>query len=722
MKQLFQNTHTGAIEVAEVPEPALKPGCLRVRNLCSAISPGTERSAVSLARSSYLRTARARPDLVRRLVANIRREGLLATYRRVRTRMSEPQVLGYASAGVVEAVGPGAGGGFHVGDRVACAGAGVASHAEVVCVPVQLAAPIPHGVSFEHAAFATLGAIALQGVRQAAPGLGERVAVIGCGLIGLLTVQLLRAHGARVAAFDLREDLVAKARELGAETGATGDADAQAAFALEWSEGIGVDRVIVTAASTSDAPMVAAAGMCRDRARVVAVGLVPFALPRDIAYAKELELRISRSYGPGRYDPDFEEHGRDYPIGYVRWTETRNLEAFLQLVAEGRVRLDPLITHRFPVEEAPRAYGLLLGQEPGSPAPLGLVIEYPRSRQAEEKEASPPPAPAVLRRPLGERVGVAFVGAGGFAQAVLIPLFHGRRDVSLERVVTAHGLTARHVQQRFGFRRAGTAFEEVLQDPDVHLVCIATRHDSHAALAAAALRAGKHVFVEKPLALDADQLRLVEDAARSAAGVLMLGFNRRFSPMAREIRAAVGEGAPVLVQYRVNAGRLPPGHWLNDPAVGGGRLVGEGCHFVDFVSFMSGDAPLRFVEARACGRRRGPAEDWVVQLAFDNGSVGQILYAGCGNPRLEKERFEVHGAGVSAWVEDYQRGALYRGRRRRKLSGAGKGHREEIAALMEALRRGGPPPIPLEAILRVSRATLQAQACLTGTATGDGAA
>ncbi len=377
MKQVFQDPRGGTIEVAALPEPALRPGTLLVRNACSMISPGTERNHVKLGRDSLLTTARARPDLVRRVVDTVRREGVLAAYRKVQARRSELRPLGYASAGTVVAVGAGAGDHFRVGDRVACAGAGHASHAEVVCVPANLAARVPEGVPFEAAAFATLGAVALHGVRQARPALGERWAVVGLGVLGLLTVQLLRAAGARVIAFDLSSDRAARARALGAEAAADGDADAQVAVALSWSDGVGVDGVIVTAASSDDAPMVAAAGMCRERGRVAAVGLVPFGLPRDIAYQKELELTIARSYGPGRYDPDFEEKGIDYPIEYVRWTETRNLEAFLHLVAERKVTPQALVTHRFPIDEAPRAYDLLVEGQDG--AALGLLLIYPSS-------------------------------------------------------------------------------------------------------------------------------------------------------------------------------------------------------------------------------------------------------------------------------------------------------------------------------------------------------
>ena len=711
MKQLCQDPKSGKIELLDLPEPALLPGAVLVRNVCSVISPGTERSAVSVARSSYLKTARQRPDLVRRVVDTAKREGVLAAYRKVQAKLSEPKPMGYSTAGVVLRVGEGAGGRFAVGDRVACAGFGYASHAEVVCVPVNLVARMPDGVPFDRAAFATLGAIALHGVRQAAPTMGERFAVIGLGIVGQLVVQLLRADGVRVAAFDLAGDLVVRARQLGAEAGTHGSTDEQVAVAMAWTEGLGVDGVIVTAASTSDAPMVAAAEMCRDRARVVAVGAVPFGLPRDVAYFKELELRISRSYGPGRYDPDFEEKGAGYPLGYVRWTETGNLETFVQLLSEGKIEVDPLITHRVSLENAAGAYDALTSGE--GQRPLGMVIDYPETVSQGDGPRTPETAPARTGRISGE-IGVGFVGAGAFAKAVLLPCFQGKKNVVLRRVVTARGLTARDVRDRFGFQEMGTSEDEALTDPSVQLVCIATRHDLHAALVVKALRAGKHVFVEKPLALREAQLRTIEEVAAASSGLVLVGFNRRFSPMAQSIREAIAERGPILMTYRVNAGQLPPGHWLNDPEIGGGRLVGEGCHFIDLCSYMTGDAAITSVVAGQAGRPAGLSEDFVIQLSFADGSVAQILYTAKGDPRLGKERIEVHAGGVSAFLDDYASGAIHRGGKTTKLSRAGKGHAEEVAALLRAVKEGGSSPIPLDVLARVTRVTFEARGQLTG--------
>ncbi len=706
MKQLFQDPKAGTIQVVDIAPPALRPGTILVRNAFSVVSPGTERGTVSAARDSYIKTARARPDLVRRVLDTVKREGVLAAYRKVQAKLSEPQALGYSSAGTVIAVGPGTEDHFRIGDRVACCGQNVASHAEVVCVPTNLAARVPDGVSLEDAAFSTLGAIALHGVRLAEPQLGGRYAVIGCGILGLFATQLIRAHGGRVAAFDLSPDLVLRAKSLGAEAGLAGGTDDQVQSALAWTDGMGVDAVIVTAASTSDAPMVAAGAMARERGTIVAVGLVPFGLPREIAYVKELRLLISRSYGPGRYDAGFEEKGLDYPAGYVRWTETRNLEAFLDTIARAGVEVGSLVTHRYGLDEAPAAYDMLVAS--GGPRPLGILIRYAEGGAI---AAPRPPALASTRvkaaGPVAGDIGVGFIGAGAFARSVLLPAFQGRAGCVLRRVATAHGLTAFDAQRKFGFKEAGTDAAELLADPTVDLVCITTRHDAHAELVVDALRAGKHVFVEKPLALNDEQLRAVEDAASASSAMLLVGFNRRFSRSALAMKRALDGRGPIIATYRVNAGALPTGHWLNDPAVGGGRIIGEGCHFVDFLAFLANDAAIESVEARSLGRPRGPAEDVAIQLGFADGSVGQILYTAKGDPALGKERVEAHAGGASVVLDDFRSLEIVSGGKRQKSAGGGKGHAEEIAALLAAVKVGGPPPIPAASLFATTRATFR---------------
>jgi len=700
----------GSIGIVDLPEPALRPGMILVRNAYSVISPGTERNAIKIGRDSLLATARARPDLVRRVLDTVRREGVVAAYRKVQARRDELRPLGYASAGTVVAVGTGVEGLFHPGDRVACAGAGYASHAEVVSVPASLAARVPPDVGLEAAAFATLGAVALHGVRQARPALGERVAVIGLGVLGLLTVQLLRAAGVRVIAFDLSADLARRARDLGAEASGAGTTDDQVTATLAWTDGVGVDGVVVTAASASDAPMVAAAGMCRERGRVTAVGLVPFGLPREIAYQKELELTIARSYGPGRYDPAFEERGLDYPIEYVRWTETRNLGAFLQLVKEGSVDPLALVTHRFGVEEAPRAYAMLA--DDAGAHPLGIVLSYP-SATSESVAASAPSVTTSPRRPAassvplakGQPIVVGFIGAGSFARSTLLPILKKRRDVRLRTVVTTQGVTALQAQRRFGFDRIGTDADLVFSDPDVHLVFIATRHDSHADLVARALEAGKHVFVEKPLAINEEQLARVERAAVTAPGILMVGFNRRYSPHARAIREAFANREPLMMTYRVNAGPLPAGHWLNDPEVGGGRIIGEACHFIDLMSYLTGDAGIVSVEGHDRGVANRSPEDVCATLSFADRSFGQLLYTARGSSGLPKERLEVHGGGATAVLDDFRSATIHIGKRTIQIRGAGKGHAEELGDLLHVTTCGGRAPQSLRVLASVMRGT-----------------
>jgi predicted dehydrogenase/threonine dehydrogenase-like Zn-dependent dehydrogenase len=637
---------------------------------------------------------------VERVVDLVKKEGVMAAYQKVQLKLSEPKALGYSSAGTVIAVGPGCGDYFKIGDRVSCAGQGVASHAEIVCVPTNLAARIPEGVDFESAAFTTIGAIALHGVRQGRPLLAERWAVIGLGLVGQLSVQLLKAHGARVAAFDLDDDLVTRARDRGAEIGVSGGTSDQVAAAMAWTEGLGVDGVLVCAASSSDAPMISAAGMARDRAVIVAVGFVPHGLPRDVAFAKELELKISRSYGPGRYDSDYEQKNFDYPAGYVRWTETRNMEAFLHTLSTGQVTTGDLVTHRLPVVEAPAAYDQLLSGE--GEKPLGMVLTYPETDTPEPLIR--PSASRPASGPIQGRIGVAFIGAGSFSRGTLLPRFARNSDVRMRRVVTARGLSAFDAARRFGFDEAGSNADAVFSDPDVHLVCVTTRHDMHADLVMRALKAGKHVFVEKPLCLNEAQLQEIEAVAADSPGQVLVGFNRRFSPMAVALREAVKNRGPVLATYRVNAGRLN-GHWLQDPEFGGGRIIGEGCHFVDLLSFMAGDADIATIEAQCAGRPKGLAEDVVAQLRFTDGSVGQLIYTAVGNASMGKERVEVFAGGVSGYIDDYNDAAIWRGQKSEKVKETGKGHSEEVDVLIEALKKGAPSPIPFEVLARITRAT-----------------
>jgi predicted dehydrogenase/threonine dehydrogenase-like Zn-dependent dehydrogenase len=599
---------------------------------------------------------------------------------------------------------------FRAGDRVACAGTGYAAHAELLSVPKNLCVRLPDAVDFESAAFATLGAIALQGVRLAEPTLGESVVVIGLGLIGQLAAQLLRANGCRVFGVDLDASKVELAKRLGADDGCASEEGVKESV-LKWSRGRGADAVVITAATQSDGPVELAGEISRLRGRVVAVGLVGMNVPRQVYFQRELTLRVSMSYGPGRYDPEYEERGHDYPLPYVRWTEGRNLEAFLDLAASGSVRTAPLVTHRFNVEESARAYELISGdaREPY----LGILINYDTEREI-ERNVENPSSKFKVRSSKSEGAGVVrvgLIGAGDYARRMLLPHFKalGAEFVS---IATASGVSARDVGTRYGFARFVSGAEEVLSDESVNLVVVATRHDTHAELARRALERGLHVFVEKPLAIDDAGLDSVLEAASSSSGLLTVGFNRRFSPHARAAKEFFeGVRAPLSILYRVNAGRVPRSHWTQDPSEGGGRVVSEVCHFVDFMQFLTGSTVVRvYAEPVASDDREAVDEDSIfVTLKFADGSNGTIAYLAEGDRALHKERVEVFGGGRAFVVEDFRDASAYRDGRetRTRLRAQDKGQREEVRAVCEALLGGGPAPIPLRELAAATRATFR---------------
>jgi predicted dehydrogenase/threonine dehydrogenase-like Zn-dependent dehydrogenase len=707
MKQLLQNLKTGEGVVADVPAPVCQRGRVIVRAAASLVSAGTERAFVELGRKGLVGKAKERPDLVRKVVEKVRSEGLLNTLQSVREKLDESHALGYSAAGIVVEVGEGVTE-FRAGERVACAGTGYAAHAELLSVPKNLCVRLPDAVDFESGAFATVGAIALQGVRLAEPTLGESVVVIGLGLIGQLAVQLLRANGCRVFGVDLDASKVELAKTLGADDGCASNEGVKDAV-LKWSRGRGADAVLITAATQSDEPVELAGEISRLRGRVVAVGLVGMNVPRQVYFQRELTLRVSMSYGPGRYDPEYEERGHDYPLPYVRWTEGRNLEAFLDLVAAGSVRTAPLVTHRFPVEESARAYELISGdaREPY----LGILINYDTGREIERSVANPKSNLKVQSSKSGGGVRVGWIGAGDYARRMLLPHFKeaGAEFVS---IATASGVSARDVGTRYGFGRFVSGADDVLSDESINLVVIATRHDTHAALARRALERGLNVFLEKPLALDDASLDSLIDAASRSPGMLAVGFNRRFSPHAREAKAFFREvRAPLSILYRVNAGRVPRAHWTQDPREGGGRIVGEVCHFVDFMQFMTGSLVERVhAEAVTTSDREAVGEDSVfVTLKFADGSNGTIAYLSEGDRALRKERVEIFGGGRAFVLDDYRSASAYRDGRETtsRLRAQDKGQRDELHALLDALRRGGPAPITLGELSNTTRATFR---------------
>lgn len=706
MKQLLQSAADGVATVQEVPEPQLRPGFVLVRNAASVVSAGTERTTVDFARRSLLGKARARPDLVKKVLEKASTDGPLTALNAALSRLDQPLALGYASAGTVLAVGPGVEG-LAVGDRVACAGAGYASHAEVVCVPRNLVAHIPAGVSEEDGAFATLGAIALQGIRLAEVQLGERVAVVGLGLLGLLSVQLLRAAGTQVMGLDPVADRVALARTLGAEVALVSGVGDPEAAALAFTDGLGVDAVLVTAGTPSHEPVALAGRLSRDRGRVVVVGAVGMDLPRAPYFEKELSFRVSRSYGPGRYDPLYEEGGVDYPVGYVRWTENRNLSAFLGAVAAGAIRVAPLVSHRLTIEDGTRAYALLTGDEPV----LGIVLTYPEGEGTGPARVTV--APARVTGKAGDP-GVGVLGAGSFATTTLLPAMRAAGGLRFTGVVSGRGPSARHAAEKFGFRFAASDEREVLADPDTDLVAVLTRHDLHARQIGAALEAGKHVFCEKPPCLSEEELKgILRSLGEAGPGRLVaVGYNRRFAPMTAALREHMASARePLTVQIRVNAGAIPGDHWIHDPAVGGGRIVGEVCHFVDLASAITGAIPVDVYARGTPDGGRYREDNLVLTLGMSDGSVASITYAASGDKALGKERVEVFGGARAAVLDDYRALTLLAGGKattsRARLA-QDKGHRAEWEALVRVLKAGGEPPIPVASWVATSLATFAA--------------
>jgi len=706
MKQVLQQVRGGEIEVVEVPAPMLLAGCVLVRTAASLVSVGTERASSEFARKNLLQKARMRPDLVREVWNKVRRDGVVSTLNAVRSRMDQPSAPGYSSAGTVVAVGEGVTD-ILPGDKVACAGAGHAVHAEIACIPRLLLARIPFDleVNFEHAAATTVGAVALHGVRTADVKLGDVVGVIGLGLLGQLTVQILKAAGCRVVGMDIARGRVELALRMGADAGAdssTGFLDAS----LQYSNGRGLDAVLVTAQTSSNDPVTLAADVARDRAVIVAVGVVGMALERRSFYEKELDFRVARSCGPGRYDAAYEQKGVDYPIGYVRWTETRNMEAFLQLLADGKVDVGALITHRFPIEQAQSAYDLITGDSRQDF--LGVVITYPNS---EDENWRVPlritQAAGTARAPAAQSVAIGLLGAGSFATSTLLPAIKRVRGTTLVGVYAANGSHSHHTAKKFGFHHCTPDEESLIGDEAINTVVVATRHHLHARQVVAALRSGKHVFCEKPLCLNEDELSEIVQACEEPASdnkpLLMVGFNRRFAPLALRLKGFLQKiHEPLALHYRVNAGFIPPNHWLNDPDQGGGRIIGEVCHFVDFLTFLVGAPPVE-VEARGLANPGKYSNDNVISsLRFADGSQGTISYLANGDKSYSKERVEIFGGGAVAILEDFRRLELVSSGRKqifRSLFSHDKGHRGEWAAFIAALRSGEDSPLALGEIV-----------------------
>ncbi|SFA98044.1 Predicted dehydrogenase [Amycolatopsis marina] len=718
MKQVVQNYKSGELTLIDVPEPACKPGGVLVRTDFSLISTGTEMMKVSEASMSMLGKAKARPDQVAKVMQSVAGNGLAATYRKVNNKLDSYTPLGYSLCGVVEEVGAGAD--VSVGDIVACAGNEHALHAELNWVPRNLYSRVPDGVDPRHAAFGTVGAIAMQGVRRGEPQLGELALVIGLGLIGQLVVQLLTAAGVRVVGVDPDPDRCALAERLGALVCSAPGSGVVDSAVGELSGGHGVDQVYLAAGGSTNEPVELAARLSRDRGVVVDIGKCTLNLPWNAYYEKELDVRFSRSYGPGRYDPGYELEGRDYPIGYVRWTERRNLECFLDLVAAGRIDVEPLISHVADFAEAVRTYRRL---NDGELKAVAVLFDYPRQTAAAEPATRasvrlPVPASATVSRPVAAKhspVRIAFVGAGNYASSMLLPHLAERKDVELRQVVTTSALSAANAQRKFGFATAATDIDTVLADSTVDAVFVVTRHSSHAELTRRALLAGKAVFVEKPLALSESELDDVLAAVEESGNDrLQVGFNRRFAPLLRRAKGRFGRRVgPATVRYLVNAGRLEQGSWYGKQDTEGSRFAGEGGHFVDTVSWLLDGDPVSVYACATPGQ-----DDLQVMLRYPDGSTATITYATTGAASFPKETLDVIADGKVLKFDDFQRAAFF-GRKRSaspKLPrGRDKGQRAELDAFVDAVRTGGPMPVPVASLARTTLATL---AVRTSLATG----
>lgn len=692
MKQLTQNLKTGKMEIVEVPSPTLNKGVILVRNHYSVISAGTEGGKVETARKGYLGKAKEKPEQVKQVLDTLKKEGVSSTYKKVMNKLDALSPLGYSTTGAIIEVGEDITK-FKVGDKVACAGADIANHAEIVAVPENLAVKIPDNVSIQDAAYTTIASIAMQGVRQADLRVGESCAVIGLGLLGQLTVQILKASGVKVAGIDINPDMVELAKKSGADLVFTrGDGKEEQAI-INMSEGFGVDAVIITAATSSLDPINLAGKLCRPKGKVIVVGAVPTGFSRDIYYKKELEVRMATSYGPGRYNPNYEEKGLDYPIGYVRWTENRNMQAFLGLLSDGKIDLSFLTTHSFPFENALDAYDLIINK---SEPFVGIVLEYDTEIDLKKEIL------LTSKTYSKEDVNIGFIGAGTFAQNSLLPNI---RNANMVAVSTHQGHTSKTVADKYNFSIATCASDSIVSNDGINTIFIATRHNLHAKYVIKAMEAGKNVFVEKPLCMNEEELEIIKDLyeanlknSKMEHSRVMVGFNRRFSPHIQKTKELLGDVQPKAITYRINAGNIPFDHWIQDKEIGGGRIIGEVCHFIDLAMFMAGSYPAS-LSANAIRDPHGLLDTLNVSLSFKNGSIANISYFSNGSKELKKEHLEVFSNGISVVINDFKELIIYKENiKKSRLLNQDKGHKEEVSQFINAIKKGKPTPISFEDI------------------------
>ncbi|NOZ25080.1 MAG: Gfo/Idh/MocA family oxidoreductase [Nitrospirae bacterium] len=715
MKIIAQNYSNGNLEMLEVPMITSRSGLL-VETAASLVSVGTEKAMIDVAKKSLLGKALARPDWVRQVLDKVRTEGLMEAWRQSKARLDMPVPLGYSCAGTVREVND-TERDFRVGDRVACSGSGYASHAEWNVVPPNLCVKIPDNVSFEDASYVALGGIAMEAVRLAAPEFGHRVGVIGLGLLGQLAVQILRAAGCHVIGIDISAQKCGLALKNGAEAVAVSGRDDPVAVASAFSGHDGLDSVVILASVDSDEPLVQAAAMCRERGRIIAGGLTGLNIPRQAFFEKELHFAVSRAWGPGMFDPDYEERGLKYPLAYARWTAQRNMDEFLRMLSLGRIDLSGITTHRFPFEKALDAYRLILsGKEPA----IGVVLHYPEQDAALVRQATRIPAAGGSRRSREGTVAAGLIGAGLFARGTLLPAMKKVPGITFEGVASSRGLSAKNIYDSYGFNYATSDYREILNDGRIDIVFILTRHDSHKKFVCEALRAGKAVFVEKPLCIRKDELKEIIDTYMSVAAgdtepFLMVGFNRRFAPATRHCMDFMGRSRGTsVVQIRCNAGYIPAESWVHRKDEGGGRIVGEVCHFVDLAQAITGGIPAR-VFASCAESPGGLRDNVVVSMKMDNGSVASITYASNGDKSFPREEVEVFAGGAVCVIENFKTVHLVSSgkRKTRKTLEVDRGYVDEIRAVCDALGSGAPSPIGFKSIVATTVATFAIEESIT---------
>ena len=698
MKQLFQNMKNGETRIKDLPIPKPGKGCALVQTAFSLVSAGTERTLVEFSEKNLAAKAASRPDLVKQVINKAKREGILSSVQAAFNRLDQPMFPGYSSAGTITALGEGMQG-FKIGDRVACGGGNHAVHAEYEVVPKNLLVKLPDAVSFEEAAFATLGSVAIHGFRLASPQLNDTVLVIGLGLLGLMEVQIAKAAGCRVMGMDIAKPKITKARSFGVEAWTRGEIEDHVP---QFTKGRGFDHVLICAGSKDNDSIELAGTLCRDRGQVIAIGAVGLEIPRKIYYEKELSVMVSRSYGPGRYDANYEEKGQDYPIGYVRWTEGRNMESFVDLVADGKMDVRSLITHRIPIENGEEAYSLITGKkhEPF----LGVLLEYPQKNEQPQNRAVPVSMIRLQADEGNEKPNVGVLGAGNYANATFLPIMkESTGQCVLKSIASGNGGKARYSAEKFGFEKVETDGNTILTDPEIRDVVLLTPHMIHAAQTITALENGKNVYCEKPAALTPVSLAEVWKCVKAHPDQLyMVGYNRRFAPLALEMKQLFAECAePLAMHYTVNAGFIPSTHWTQDPEIGGGRILGEGCHFIDFLIWMCGSLPVKVNAFSLPDSGRYNEDNVSIQLTFANGSIGTVSYLANGDKSYAKERVEVFGGGRIAVLSDYRTLETWKDGDHKKESSAlrqDKGHAGSWNAFLEAAHKGKQAPIGYDEI------------------------